>query len=244
MQTSAHPPDPPPHRRPGAGKTTTLSILAGDLSPTRGTALICAEALLALQLPPRTPAAPSSPHTHRPAGPRTPNPAGGRDVALGAGSRLVGWCPQFDGLLELLTVREHVELFGRIKGVAPEAALAAEADALLRRLDLRAFERAPAGSLSGGNRRKLSLACAMVGAPPVLILDEPSTGMDPAARRFMWGVVAEAAQAGNTAVILTTHRRGRDEHGTREPGQERTCALIGGAPFYVPLPSGAQHGGG
>lgn len=122
--------------------------------------------------------------------------------------RLVGWCPQFDGLLELLTVREHLELFGRIKGVG-ERALGAEVDRLLLRLDLRPFARAPAGSLSGGNKRKLSLACALVGRPPLLFLDEPSTGMDPAARRFMWGVVGEVAQSGDAAVILTTHRRGR-----------------------------------
>lgn len=133
---------------------------------------------------------------------------GGHDVVSSRreAGRLIGWCPQFDGLLELLTVREHLELFGRIKGVRPERALAAEVDRLLLRLDLRAFAGSPAGSLSGGNKRKLSLACALVGRPTVVFLDEPSTGMDPAARRFMWGVISELSQSGEAAVILTTHR--------------------------------------
>ena len=55
-------------------------------------------------------------------------------------------------------------------------------------MDLKKFENIPAGVLSGGNKRKLSVAIAMLGNPPIVFLDEPSTGMDPEARRFMWDV--------------------------------------------------------
>jgi ATP-binding cassette subfamily A (ABC1) protein 3 len=64
----------------------------------------------------------------------------------------------------------------------------------------------PAGTLSGGNKRKLSVAMATLGNPPIILLDEPSAGMDPEARRFMWQVVANISQRDkNSAVIITTH---------------------------------------
>jgi ABC-type multidrug transport system ATPase subunit len=63
-----------------------------------------------------------------------------------------------------------------------------------------------AGTLSGGNKRKLSVAMATLGNPPIILLDEPSAGMDPEARRFMWQVVANISQRDkNSAVIITTH---------------------------------------
>ena len=98
--------------------------------------------------------------------------------------RLLGYCPQFDSLLELLTVREHLELFARIKGV-PEAELGAVVRQKVAELDLGAFTNKTAGSLSGGNKRKLCVAIALIGDPPLVFLDEPSTGMDPVAKRFM-----------------------------------------------------------
>ena len=63
-----------------------------------------------------------------------------------------------------------------------------------------------AGDLPGGNKRKLSVAMATLGNPPIILLDEPSAGMDPEARRFMWQVVANISQRDkNSAVIITTH---------------------------------------
>merc|ERR1712151_1465377 len=63
-----------------------------------------------------------------------------------------------------------------------------------------------AGQLSGGNKRKLSVGMATIGNPPIILLDEPSAGMDPEARRFMWSVVANISQRDKkSAVILTTH---------------------------------------
>jgi ATP-binding cassette, subfamily A (ABC1), member 3 len=60
-------------------------------------------------------------------------------------------------------------------------------------MDLVRFRHVEAGQLSGGNKRKLSVAIAMIGNPPIVFLDEPSTGMDPEARRFMWNVISRIA---------------------------------------------------
>jgi ABC-type multidrug transport system ATPase subunit len=59
--------------------------------------------------------------------------------------------------------------------------------------------------LSGGNKRKVCVAIALIGNPPIILLDEPSAGMDPEARRFMWSIVANIAQNKSSAVVLTTH---------------------------------------
>lgn len=62
-----------------------------------------------------------------------------------------------------------------------------------------------AGTLSGGNKRKLCVALALLGNPPIVFLDEPSAGMDPESRRFMWSVVGKVVQKKTSAVVLTTH---------------------------------------
>jgi ABC-type multidrug transport system ATPase subunit len=85
--------------------------------------------------------------------------------------RKIGYCPQFDALLELLTVREHLELYGRIKGMEGED-LERVVRGKLEQMDLTDFENKAAGSLSGGNKRKLSVAIAMIGEPSIVFLDE------------------------------------------------------------------------
>lgn len=73
-------------------------------------------------------------------------------------------------------------------------------------MDIKKYENITAGVYSGGNKRKLSVAIAMLGNPPIVFLDEPSTGMDPQARRFMWDVICYiSALRKHSSVILTTH---------------------------------------
>ena len=73
-------------------------------------------------------------------------------------------------------------------------------------MNLTEYWKRAAGKLSGGNKRKLNVALAMIGNPPVVFLDEPSAGMDPQARWFMWKVIAKiSTMRKNSAVILTTH---------------------------------------
>ena len=119
--------------------------------------------------------------------------------------RLLGYCPQHDPLLEVLTVREHLQLYARIKGVA-EKLVPSVVDAKMRELDLVTYANKRAGSLSGGNKRKLCVACSLIGDPVLIFLDEPSTGMDPKARRFMWQVITRiAAEQKIASIILTSH---------------------------------------
>lgn len=84
--------------------------------------------------------------------------------------RKIGYCPQFDALLELLTVREHLELFARIKGI-PLDSMEKVVRGKMEQLDLTNFENKAAGSLSGGNKRKLSVAIALIGEPSIVFLD-------------------------------------------------------------------------
>ena len=73
-------------------------------------------------------------------------------------------------------------------------------------MNLKKYENVCAGTYSGGNKRKLSVAIAMLGNPPIVFLDEPSTGMDPEARRFMWNVISRISTTRKrSSIILTTH---------------------------------------
>ncbi|KAI3471608.1 hypothetical protein Pfo_028258 [Paulownia fortunei] len=131
----------------------------------------------------------------------------GKDIRSNpkAAHQHIGYCPQFDALLEFVTVREHLDLYARIKGVQ-ESELERVVMEKLVEFSLLKHADKPSYALSGGNKRKLSVAIAMIGDPPLVILDEPSTGMDPIAKRFMWEVISRlSTRRGKTAVILTTH---------------------------------------
>nr|XP_032808974.1 uncharacterized protein LOC116941727 [Petromyzon marinus] len=117
-------------------------------------------------------------------------------------SRL-GYCPQFDGTDELLTGREHLQLYARLRGVREED-LERVVEWAVSTLGLIYIADRSAGSYSGGNKRKLSTAIALIGNPPLVFLDEPTTGMDPKARRFLWNCILAIVQAGRS-VVLTSH---------------------------------------
>ncbi|CAN8286970.1 unnamed protein product [Cochlearia groenlandica] len=131
----------------------------------------------------------------------------GRDIVASpkAIRQHIGYCPQFDALFDYLTVKEHLEFYARIKGVVDHRIDNVVMEKLVE-FDLLKHSQKPSFTLSGGNKRKLSVAIAMIGDPPIVILDEPSTGMDPIAKRFMWDVISRlSTRSGKTAVILTTH---------------------------------------
>ena len=115
----------------------------------------------------------------------------------------LGYCPQFDALDPLLTGREHLRLYARLRGL-DEDSVKREAENGLRRLGLAAYADRCAGTYSGGNKRKLSTAIALIGNPSIVFLDEPTSGMDPGARRFLWNSILDMVRAGQS-VVLTSH---------------------------------------
>ncbi len=118
---------------------------------------------------------------------------------------LFGYCPQFDAVFKLLSVYENLEFYARIKGIKPSL-IEQLVKSMIREMSLGEFKNKLAGRLSGGNRRKLSVAISMIGNPPIILLDEPSTGLDPEARRFMWNVIHKMSTRGRkSSVIMTTH---------------------------------------
>ena len=115
--------------------------------------------------------------------------------------RSIGVTGQYAGLDDFLTTVENLELMARLSGLRRGAS--ARVGDLVERFDLHAFASRRVGELSGGSRRRVDLAASLAGSPKVLFLDEPTTGLDPAARQLVWEVVTELTDAG-TAVVLTT----------------------------------------
>jgi len=117
--------------------------------------------------------------------------------------QIMGITPQEAGVFESLTVREHFELFARLKNLSKAAARAATRK-VISALGLVAETGKRVGSLSGGQRRRILIGLALLGRPPLLVLDEPTTGLDPSSRLAVWGVIRRAVTDGAT-VILSTH---------------------------------------
>ncbi|WP_374204183.1 ABC transporter ATP-binding protein [Streptomyces sp. HPF1205] len=119
-------------------------------------------------------------------------------------ARLIGYLGQESTALDELTVALAAETTGRLRGLDPAAARAAR-DAVLEELDLGPIAGRPLKRLSGGQRRLACFAAALVGERPVLVLDEPTTGMDPVARRAVWAAVDRRRTEHGTTVLLVTH---------------------------------------
>lgn len=153
----------------GAGKSTTMAMLTGHVTPTSGDAFV-----------------------------------NGHSISKDMQSvrQQLGFCPQFDSLSESLTAHENLVMYARIKGI-PLTLVNEVATQLVDLVGLKRFRDKPAGSYSGGNKRKLSLAIPLIGNPSLVLLDEPSTGMDPVARRQMWVTICRTAST--RSVVLTTH---------------------------------------
>ncbi|XP_017106501.2 phospholipid-transporting ATPase ABCA3 isoform X1 [Drosophila bipectinata] len=117
--------------------------------------------------------------------------------------KMIGYCPQFDALLDDLTGREMLRIFCMLRGVQESRIKQLSEDlaksfGFMKHIDKRTH------AYSGGNKRKLSTAIAVIGSPSVIYLDEPTTGMDPAARRQLWNMVCRIRDSGKS-IVLTSH---------------------------------------
>jgi ABC-2 type transport system ATP-binding protein len=173
----------------GAGKTTLIRLLAGLLLPTSGRISMAGLAARIAATPPE---------------PRTkPEPAAA-DPGPSQMRPFIGYMPQKFGLYEDLSVEENLTLHADLRGVVgQERAQAFER--LLGFTDLARFTTRLAGRLSGGMKQKLGLACALLGRPRLLLLDEPGVGVDPISRRELWRMVHELIDQGITVVWSTAY---------------------------------------
>ncbi|CAL8074946.1 unnamed protein product [Orchesella dallaii] len=117
--------------------------------------------------------------------------------------QMLGYCPQFDGLIGEMTGRETIRMFARLRGIR-EKDIGVLINELSERLLFTPHIDKHVDNYSGGNKRKLSTAVALIGNPPILFLDEPTTGMDPVARRHLWDAITLIRSQG-TSIVLTSH---------------------------------------
>ncbi|KAJ8721111.1 hypothetical protein PYW08_006576 [Mythimna loreyi] len=120
----------------------------------------------------------------------------------GTGTRL-GVCPQRDVLLEYMSAREHVQLYAQLKSGKQAHEVQHEVDRMLEVLSLGPVCSEPVSRLSGGTRRRLCVALAFIGKPHLVSLDEPTAGVDPAARRDIWSMIVKLKE--DRTILLTTH---------------------------------------
>lgn len=117
--------------------------------------------------------------------------------------RRIGYCPQFDALIDDLTGRETMQMYALFRGI-PKRQIAGITTKIAEELNFTKHLDKQVKAYSGGNKRKLSTAVALIGNPTVIYLDEPTTGMDPGAKRNLWNVVCKVRDKGKT-IILTSH---------------------------------------
>ncbi|XP_077664845.1 ATP-binding cassette sub-family A member 13 [Eretmochelys imbricata] len=158
----------------GAGKSTTFKMLTGDITPSGGRAVMMTS-------------------------------TGSEMDILSASSEgiLIGYCPQQDALDDLLTGWEHLYYYCSLRGV-PKQCIHKVAGDLVSRLHLDTHINKLVRTYSGGTKRKLSTALALIGKPQILLLDEPSSGMDPCSKRYLWKAIMKEVQDG-CAAVLTSH---------------------------------------
>jgi ABC-2 type transport system ATP-binding protein len=117
-------------------------------------------------------------------------------------SRDVGWVPQQPAIYSKLSVRENLRLFARLEKVAD---VGGRVERMLAQADLADRAGDPVGTLSGGNRQRVNIAVGLLGDPSVLLLDEPSSSLDPRQRERLWEFVSGLARDGGTTVVYSTH---------------------------------------
>lgn len=115
----------------------------------------------------------------------------------------LGYCPQFDAVIDEMTGRESLYMFSRLRGI-PEKDIPDLVITLSKNLFFEEHVDKLVKDYSGGNKRKLSTAIALIGSPPIVFLDEPTTGMDPLARRMVWDAISRVRDSGSS-IVLTSH---------------------------------------
>ena len=115
----------------------------------------------------------------------------------------VGYMPQKFGLYQDLTVTENMDLYADLQGV-PSSVRKDQYHRLLQMTGLEPYTRRKAGALSGGMKQKLGLACSLIKSPQMLLLDEPTVGVDPVSRRELWKIVYELVEGDGIGVLLST----------------------------------------
>jgi ABC-2 type transport system ATP-binding protein len=116
--------------------------------------------------------------------------------------REAGWVPQHPAVYSKLSVRENLRLFARLEKVAD---VNATVDRMLDQTELRDRAGDAVGKLSGGNQQRVNIAVGLLGDPAVLLLDEPSSSLDPRQRERLWAFVSALAREGGTTVVYSTH---------------------------------------
>ena len=140
----------------------------------------------------------------------------------------VGWVPQQPAVYSKLSVVENLRLFARLERLAdPEAAV----ERMLEQTGLRDRADEELGRLSGGNRQRVNVAVGLLAAPAVLLLDEPSSALDPRQRERLWQFIGGLASEG-TSVIFSTHNVGEAEHYA-----ERVLVLADGELLFEGTPA-------
>jgi ABC-2 type transport system ATP-binding protein len=141
--------------------------------------------------------------------------------------REVGWVPQQGAVYTKLSVAENLRLFARLEKVAdPEAAV----DRMLEQTGLRERAGDELGTLSGGNRQRVNIAVGLLADPPVLLLDEPSSALDPRQRERLWEFILGLARGGTT-VVFSTH-----DVGEAERYADRVLVLADGELLFAGTP--------
>ena len=142
--------------------------------------------------------------------------------------REVGWVPQQGAVYSKLSVAENLRLFARLEKVAdPEAAV----DRMLDQTGLRDRARDELSTLSGGNRQRVNIAIGLLADPPVLLLDEPSSALDPRQRARLWDFILGLARGGTT-VVFSTH-----DVGEAERYADRVLVLADGEVLFTGSPA-------
>ncbi|MFC1742238.1 ABC transporter ATP-binding protein [Nanoarchaeota archaeon] len=134
----------------------------------------------------------------------------GRPMKQKARSRVIGWAPQEDSFYGNLTLHENMVFFGNLNNIMIKEAKK-KATELLKLLKLNNKRNTLAKNLSGGMKRRLNMAIALMHSPKILILDEPEAGVDPMSRVTLWEVVKEVKRHGTT-ILLVTHNLLETEH--------------------------------